>query len=80
MTDEPKRPRDPNQLAKMVADLATGAAVDKLPPSPSAQHARAGAMGGHVRSDRLSAERRAQIAKDAATRRWAKTAAPSEED
>lgn len=77
MTDKPKRPRDPNQLAKAIADLATGSVQE---PKPSKQHVRAGSIGGRVRSERLSAERREQIAKIAASRRWAKTAAPSEED
>ena len=31
MTDGPKRPRDANQLAKLIVDLATGEASEKAP-------------------------------------------------
>lgn len=78
MAQTPKRPRDANQLAKAIVDLAIGDAHAE--PAPSPQHSRAGAAGGRARAERLSADRREQIAKEAASRRWARTAAPSEED
>jgi hypothetical protein len=31
MTDHPKRPRDPNQLAKSIIDIATGGTPDRDP-------------------------------------------------
>ncbi len=31
MTKHPKRPRDPNQLAKLITDIATGEAEDEAP-------------------------------------------------
>jgi hypothetical protein len=31
MTDHPKRPRDPNQLAKSIIDIATGQKPDRDP-------------------------------------------------
>jgi hypothetical protein len=45
MTRPPKRPRDPNQLAKLIADLATGQAQE--PPAPeSSGRAAGGKLGG----------------------------------
>lgn len=77
MTQRPKRPRDTNQLAKHIVDLATGDAHES---KASERHVHAGGLGGKARADKLSAERREQIAKKAANRRWAKAAAPSEGD
>jgi hypothetical protein len=31
MSKTPKRPRDPNQLAKLITDIATGDAEDERP-------------------------------------------------
>jgi hypothetical protein len=75
----PKRPRDPNQLAKLIVDLATGEAQEQQPgpPTPAQEFARSGGLkGGKARSEALSPEQRSRIAKVAATRRWAKKAAP----
>lgn len=71
---KPKRPRDPNQLAKLVTDLATGNA----PPDPEDTrnpHAVAlgklgGAKGGKARAKALSPKERKEIAKKAAAARW----------
>ena len=64
-----KRPRDPNQLGKLVVDIATGAAQDSAPPGPQ----RAGGLkGGPARANRLTAEERTEIAKLAAQARWKK--------
>jgi hypothetical protein len=70
-----KRPRDPNQLGKLIVDLATGAAVeDKQSASEDAvareSGRRGGLRGGKARAARLSAERRSEIAREAATARW----------
>src|SRR5271166_1574143 len=35
MTKPPKRPRDPNQLAKLIVDLATGTAIEENPETLS---------------------------------------------
>jgi hypothetical protein len=35
MTDHPKRPRDPNQLAKSIIDIATGQKPDRDPTPKS---------------------------------------------
>ena len=77
MASKPKRPRDPNQLAKSIVDIATGSQPDANPdsgkdPLAVALGRRGGLKGGKARSDKLSAERRSEIAKQAATARWPK--------
>jgi hypothetical protein len=77
MTDKhPKRPRDPNQLAKSIIDIATGQKPDRDPtPEEQGKDPAAvalGKKGGAARSAGLTAERRAEIAKGAAQKRWAK--------
>ncbi len=70
----PKRPRDPNQLAKLVADIATGDAQDADPDAGKNAAARAlGAKGGAARAKTMTPERRAEIARSAARARWNKT-------
>lgn len=81
MTEKrPRRPRDPNQLAKRIVDIATGEAQDTdslpAPPSPHKNpHAvelgrLGGKKGGRARADKLSPEQRSEIAKRAAQKRW----------
>jgi hypothetical protein len=71
----PKRPRDPNQLAKSIIDIATGQVqppVDKE-PSAASQFGRLGGLkGGRARADKLTASRRKTIAQKAAAARWRK--------
>jgi hypothetical protein len=45
-TKHPKSPRDPNQLAKLIVDLATGAATEEKPepPTPAQEFARSGGL------------------------------------
>jgi hypothetical protein len=71
----PKRPRDPNQLAKSIVDIATGDNSDSASSSltPAQRKAqKAGRRGGAVRAERLTPERRKEIAKAAAIERWGK--------
>ena len=76
MATRPKRPRDTNQLAKLLVDIATGEAQDK-PESVRAKSGRVGGLkGGKARMALLSNEDRAKLAKKAADARW-KKAAPS---
>jgi hypothetical protein len=68
-----KRPRDLNQLAKLVVDIASGEVPD--PVSESKRHpnrrGRAGGLkGGIARAATLSADERSEIAKKAAKKRW----------
>lgn len=67
-----KRPRDPNQLAKLIVDIATGEAEDRVSESKRKPSNRrtGGLKGGKARAKRLSKERRSAIAKDAAQARW----------
>ena len=68
MTDRPKRPRDLNQLAKSIVEAVTGS-PDGIVVHDSAK-ARAAKAGGEARRDTLSQERRSEIAKLAAKKRW----------
>lgn len=74
--NRPKRPRDPNELAFQMVQLATGQRKD---PQPRPKNAAAvalgrlgGLKGGKARKAKLSRERRSEIAKNAVTARWAK--------
>lgn len=75
-----KRPRDPVQLGKMIGDILTGQIEDKpqpgsLPhnqknPAAVALGKLGGSKGGMARAGKLSPERRTEIAKKAAEKRW----------
>ena len=71
MTDKPKRPRDANQLAKFIVDLATGE-HDPVVLSDSERQA-AGTQGGKARANVLTSEQRKEIARIAADARWKKS-------
>ena len=63
----PKRPRDPNQLAKSIIDIATGQKPDR-DPTPEEQGKSAiavtsGSRGGRLRAATLTREQRIEIAK-----------------
>ena len=66
MAKRPKRPRDPNQLAKLVVDIATGEAENTKPIEPNADRRKGGLKGGKARAKKLSAAKRKAIAKKAA--------------
>jgi hypothetical protein len=71
-----RRPRDPNQLGKLVIDIATGEVEDR-PPTPEERGkdpaaAALGSKGGRARAKTMTAEQRANIARRAAKSRWAK--------
>lgn len=72
-----KRPRDPNQLGKLVVDLATGEADDTpqnadKDPAAVALGRKGGLKGGKVRAQRMTPEERSEAARKAANQRWAK--------
>ena len=70
----PKRPRDTNQLAKFIVDMATGADAAPVPDAPKVARAKkAGAVGGPARARALTPEQRAEIAHIAAQARWKKS-------
>lgn len=70
MTDKPKRPRDANQLAKFIVDVATGGG-DAFEPDTSAQR-KGGKKGGEKRAASLTPEQREEMARIAAEARWKK--------
>ena len=73
-----KRPRDTNQLAKFIVDVATGEQEDSLEAMPVNEFARAGGLkGGKARAESLSPERRREIAAKAARVRWSKNDIPT---
>jgi hypothetical protein len=73
-----KRPRDPAQLAKLMIDIASGEVEDREPePSLDGKDAaavslgrRGGLKGGKARAEKMTPERRVEIAKKAAKARW----------
>lgn len=71
-----KRPRDPNQLAKLIVDIATGEAEPFQPattgkdPLAAELGRRGGLKGGRARAQALTPQQRAEIARIAATSRW----------
>lgn len=77
MATKPNRPRDPNQLGKLIVDLATGEAEDKNPdegkdPDAVALGRKGGRKGGKARAEKLSPEERSRLARNAAQARWQK--------
>ena len=84
MTKTPKRPRDLNQWAKRMVDIATGEATDRE-PTPEEQGKdeaavslgrKGGLKGGRARAESLTAAERKKIAQEAAKKRWAKSHKP----
>lgn len=70
-----KRPRDANQLGKLIVDLSVGeinesAAVPAKNPAAVALGRLGGQKGGKARAEKLSKEERTQIARRAAEARW----------
>jgi len=71
MTKRPKRPVDPNQLARRIVDVATGNDPEaRKDPAAVALGKRGGLKGGKARAAQLSPEKRAEIARRAARARW----------
>jgi hypothetical protein len=71
-----KRPRDPNQLAKLIVDIATGEVQDTASETKRQKKRRGqagGLKGGKVRARRLTPQEREDIARLAARARWKKT-------
>lgn len=74
---KPKRPKDTNQRAKSIVDIATGE-QDEVNPDEgknikAVKSGRLGGLkGGDARAKKLSAKKRIEIAKKAAKKRWGK--------
>lgn len=77
-TRSSKRPRDLNQLAKHIVDIAVGEAEDERGsyqgknPAAVELGRLGGQKGGRARAERLSPEERRRIAQGAARARWQK--------
>ena len=70
-----KRPRDPNQLAKLIVDIATGEVEDCVSERKKAVPVRGrsgGLKGGNARAANLTQDERINIARKAAAARWKK--------
>ena len=80
MTTHPKRPRDLNQWAKGMVDIATGAVNDREPtpeeqgkdPAAVARGKLGGAKGGKARAESLTPAERQASAQKAIRARWSK--------
>ena len=79
MAHTPKRPRDPNQLAKLMVYIASGqtpepAATpirdDGKDPAAVSLGRKGGLKGGAARAAKLTPEERSAISKKAALTRW----------
>lgn len=69
-----RMPRDPNQRAKMIVELATGQRspepVREKDPAAIARGHLGGIIGGKARAAKLTAEERSESARRAAKARW----------
>jgi len=76
MAKKSKLPKDVNQRAVMIAQIATGEIekpkeeTDLIKLAASAMGKKGGLKGGHARAKVLSSKRRTEIAKKAAAARW----------
>lgn len=66
-----KRPADAIGLAVMIGKIATGEIEDEREAASSAA-AQLGRLGGKKRAENMTPERRAEIARKAAAKRWGK--------
>jgi hypothetical protein len=64
-------PRDPIQLGKLMVDILSGQVVDAVEDGKDPAAAAMGRKGAAARSRSVSPERRTEIAKKAAAKRWA---------
>jgi hypothetical protein len=73
VTKQPKRPRDTNQLAKFIVDVATGDAQRESDEPLQDSRGRAGGLkGGTARAAALTPQQRSEAARKAVQARWAR--------
>lgn len=70
-----KRPKDTNQLAKLVVDIATGEVDDTAEDTGKNAAAvelgrKGGLKGGKARAENMTPKQRSEAAKKAAAARW----------
>ena len=73
MPTKSKRPRDSNQLAHLITQIATGDVEDNLQRKTVVRASKAGTKGGPARAAALTREQRSEIARIAASARWKKS-------
>lgn len=74
-SSKPKRPSDPNLLARSVVEEAIGESLQEKPeknPAAVALGHLGGLKGGKARANKLCANRRREIAVRAARSRWSR--------
>ena len=75
-TKRKQRPRDPLALARLIGDIATGQTPDTEPDNRNQAAVELGRLGGkrggRARADKMTPERRKEIAQKAAQKRWSK--------
>jgi hypothetical protein len=71
--NRPKRPRDPNQLAKSIIDIAMEQTAESADSGFTKRAKAGGAKGGPARARALTPEQRSEIARAAAAARWKKS-------
>lgn len=75
MPDRSRRPLDPNQLGKLIVDIATGEVEDApadegKDPAAVALGRKGGLKGGKARAENMTPEERSEAARRAARARW----------
>lgn len=70
-----RRPRDPNELAKLIVDISTGEKTDPLPdagkdPAAVRRGRKGGQVGGKNRMESMTPEERKAFGLAAAKARW----------
>jgi hypothetical protein len=76
-----KRPRDPNQLAKLIVDIASGEVEDRDPtpeeqgkdPAAVDRGRKGGEKGGRARAKAMTPEERSAAAAKAVRARWSRS-------
>jgi len=69
-TKRTPRPRDPVQLGKLMVDIMTGQVPDAVDDGKDEAAAAMGKKGGAARATTMTPERRAEIARQGAAKRW----------
>ena len=72
--NRPKRPRDANQLAKLIVGIATGDVVEKQESKKAVSGRTGGLKGGKTRMAALTPDQRSELGKRAAAKRWKRPA------
>ncbi len=70
--EKKSRPRDINQRAKLIVDIAIGDIEDKPDKEKNKSAMELGTLGGKARAKALTPEQRKEIAVKAAKKRWRK--------